>query len=241
MAHTLPPQSTSDAAAAAAGFAALGALVALGGPSRRRTRRRLPLAPLGGDRRASLASMAQRVPAHAAYADLLALPANVVGEIVFGMLHSHPRPRPMHARVASRLGVRLGGPFDRDEPGGWVLLDEPELHLGPHVVVPDLAGWRRERMPEIPIDKAYFEVPPDWCCEVLSTGTEALDRGDKKRIYEAFMVEHLWLVDVEEQTVEVHALRGSAYELTQTVRGGEAYELPPFEGFALTLGDLWAR
>ena len=184
---------------------------------------------------------AQRLPAHATYADLLALPQHVVGEIVFGMLHSRPRPRPMHARVASRLGVRIGGPFDHDGPGGWVLLDEPELHLGPHVVVPDLSGWRRERMPEIPIDKAYFEVPPDWCCEVLSKGTEALDRGDKKRIYEAFMVEHLWLVDVEQQTVEIHVLHGSAYRLTQTVRGGGAYVLPPFEGLVLALGDLWAR
>ena len=185
--------------------------------------------------------MAQRVPALATYADLFALPDHVVGEIVFGMLHTHPRPRPMHARVASRLGVRIGGPFDHDGPGGWVILDEPELHLGPHIVVPDLAGWRRERMPEIPIDKAYFEVPPDWCCEVLSKGTEALDRGEKKRIYETFMVEHLRLVDVEEQTVEVHVLHGSEYRLTRTVRGPKAHMLPPFEGFALTLGDLWAR
>lgn len=185
--------------------------------------------------------MAQRASALATYDDLAALPEHVVGEIVFGMLHTHPRPRPMHARVSSRLGVRLGGCFDHDGPGGWVLLDEPELHLGPHVVVPDLAGWRRERLPEIPIDAPYFDLPPDWCCEVLSKGTEALDRGEKKRIYETFMVEHLWLVDVEAQAVEVHALQGSEYRLAQTARGKDAHALPPFEGFLLALGDLWAR
>lgn len=186
-------------------------------------------------------SMALRASALATYDDLAALPEHVVGEIVFGMLHTHPRPRPMHARVSSRLGVRLGGRFDHDGPGGWVLLDEPELHLGPHVVVPDLAGWRRERLPEIPVDEPYFELPPDWCCEVLSKGTEALDRGEKRRIYETFMVGHLWLVDAEAQTVEVHVLEGSEYRLAHTARGTDAHGLPPFEGFLLTLGDLWAR
>lgn len=184
--------------------------------------------------------MAQRAPAHATYDDLLALPANVVGEIVFGMLHTHPRPRTMHARVATRLVLRVGGSFDSEEPGGWVILDEPELHLGPHVVVPDLAGWRRERMPTIP-DEAFVTTPPDWCCEVLSRSTEKLDRGEKKRIYETFMVGHYWLVDVEEKTIEVHVLRGSEYTLAHTVRGDEAYRLPPFETYALPLRDLWAR
>ncbi len=185
--------------------------------------------------------MAQRASNPATYEDLRALPEHVVGEIVFGVLHAHPRPQPMHARACSRLGVRIGGKFDHDGPGGWVPLDEPELHLGPHVVVPDLAGWRRERMPEIPIDEAYFETPPDWCCEVLSKGTESLDRGDKTRIYEAFMVGHLWLVDVDQEAIEVHCLEGSRYRLTETVRGRDARELPPFEGFVLALGDLWAR
>jgi len=185
--------------------------------------------------------MAARVTARASYEELCALPENMVGEIVFGTLHAHPRPRPMHARVSSRLGVRIGGRFDHDGPDGWVILDEPELHLGPHVVVPDLAGWRRERMPEIPIDDAFLDVAPDWCCEVLSPRTEALDRGEKKRIYETFMVGHLWLVDVENRTIEVHELDGSEYRLARTAHGSDAQGLPPFEGLELTLGELWAR
>ncbi len=130
--------------------------------------------------------------------------------------------------------------FDHDEPSGWVVLAEPELHLGPHVLVPNRVAWRRERMPTIP-DEAFVTTAPDWCCEVLSKSTEALDRGEKKRIYETFMVSHYWLVDVEEKTIEVHVLHGSEYRLTQTVRGDEAYRLPPFESYALPLRDLWAR
>src|SRR6185503_17557356 len=119
----------------------------------------------------------------ATYEDVLAAPRNRVAEILFGVLHSHPRPAAPHARAASVLGVRLGGPFDLGEggPGGWVILDEPEVHLGEHVLVPDLAGWRRERMPALP-EAAYFELAPDWVCEVLSPGTQAIDRADKMPI-----------------------------------------------------------
>lgn len=184
--------------------------------------------------------MAQRALPHASYADLEALPENVVGEIVFGMLHASPRPRPMHARVASRLGMRLGR-FDNDDADGWVILDEPELHLGPHVVVPDLAGWRRTRMPEIPIDKAYFELAPNWVCEVLSAGSEPLDRGEKLRIYETFMVEHLWFADPERRTIEVRTLQGSEYRLTSMLHGDDAHAIPPFDSLPIALADLWAR
>lgn len=102
----------------------------------------------------------------ATYADIEALEPNVVGEILFGVLHTHARPAPRHARAASALGSMIGGPFNFDKggPGGWIILDAPELHLGPHVIVPDIAGWRRERMPKLP-ETAFFETAPDWVCE----------------------------------------------------------------------------
>lgn len=187
-----------------------------------------------------MSAMVQSARRNATYADLEALPENLVGEIVFGVLHSHPRPRPIHARVASRLGMRIGGSFDSDEPDGWVILDEPELHLGPHVVVPDLAGWRRERLPEIPTT-AYFELPPDWACEVLSPATAKLDRGDKRRIYETFMVRHYWLVDPDAKTVEVQVLDGSTYRLLEIFQGDGAISAPPFDAVPLELRALWAR
>jgi Uma2 family endonuclease len=177
----------------------------------------------------------------ATYADLEALPENLVGEIVFGVLHAHPRPRPMHARVATRLTMKVGASFDSDEPDGWVILDEPEMHLGPHVIVPDVAGWRRTRMPQIPIDKAYFELPPDWVCEVLSPGTAKLDRGDKRRIYETFMVGHLWFVDPDAKTLEVQVLEGSSYRLHEIYGDNATVRPPPFESSPLDLSTLWAR
>jgi len=120
----------------------------------------------------------------ATYADLQALPEHVVGELISGELHISPRPAAPHTVAASRLGGGLSGPFDegRGGPGGWIILDEPELHFGEDVLVPDLAGWRRERMPRPP-RAAAFTLAPDWVCEVLSPSTAALDRGIKLPVY----------------------------------------------------------
>ena len=113
----------------------------------------------------------------AEYRDLFELPEHVIGEILNGQLITQPRSAPKHARASSIVGSELVGPYDqgRGGPGGWWILDEPEMHLGPHILVPDLAGWRRERMPALP-DEAYFALAPDWVCEVLSPGTARIDR-----------------------------------------------------------------
>src|SRR4051812_11919279 len=120
----------------------------------------------------------------ATYEDLLALPEHLTGEIVDGELHVSPRPASLHGRAASELGVELGGPFGRGKggPGGWIIIDEPELHVVGQIVIPDLAGWRRERMPELPVSPSY-ELAPDWACEVLSPSTEAFDRAKKMPVY----------------------------------------------------------
>src|SRR3954469_19822214 len=128
--------------------------------------------------------MADPAKRRATYEDLIAAPEHLVAELIYGELVTHPRPAIPHTRAAARLGIGLGGPFDRGRggPGGWVILDEPELHLLSHVLVPDLAGWRRTRMPEMP-DATAFELAPDWVCEVLSPSTAAIDRADKVPIY----------------------------------------------------------
>ena len=118
-------------------------------------------------------------------------------------LYATPRPSPRHARASSSLGVTLGGPFDhgRGGPGGWYLLDEPELHLAADVVVPDLAGWRRERLPALPTD-AYIALAPKWVCEILSPSTASTDRVRKLRIYARERVSHAWLIDPLARTLE---------------------------------------
>ena len=71
--------------------------------------------------------MTESAEKRATYEDILALRENVVGEILGGSLHTHPRPAPRHARAYSALGFSLGGPFDNGVggPGGWWILDEP--------------------------------------------------------------------------------------------------------------------
>ena len=125
------------------------------------------------------------------------MPEHLVAEIVDGVLRTFPRPASLHARASSRLGAELDGPFDRGRggPGGWILLDEPELHLHGDILVPDIAGWRRTRMPELP-DAAAFELPPDWVREVLSPSTAPTDRAEKERELEARERAHRDRLDV---------------------------------------------
>jgi Uma2 family endonuclease len=139
------------------------------------------------------------------------------------------------------MGDLLGGPFDRGVggPGGWVILDEPELHLHGDVLVPDLAAWRRDRMPRIP-QTAAFELASDWVCEVLSPSTEAIDRADKMLIYARERVSHVWLVDPLTRTLEVFGLDGATYRLAGAYRDDAIVNAPPFDGFGLELGALWA-
>jgi Uma2 family endonuclease len=188
--------------------------------------------------------MAAPARKRATYQDVLDAAPNRVAEILDGQLYVQPRPAPRHALAASRLGMDIGGAFDRGRggPSGWWILDEPELHLGPEpdVVVPDLAGWRVERMPELPAT-AYFELAPDWACEVLSDSTRRVDRIEKMRIYARERIAHVWLVDPVAETVEVFRLEGSAYLLAAMSAGDETPHLEPFDAIALELAPLWGK
>jgi Uma2 family endonuclease len=179
----------------------------------------------------------------ATYDDVLAAPEHKVAEVIRGTLSVMPRPRPTHARGASRLAIQLA-PFDDprgDDPGGWVILIEPELHLDDDIVVPDLAGWRRQRMPEIPTDLAYFVVAPDWCCEVLSPTTERVDRGEKAEIYAENGVGHYWLVNADLKTVEVLRLDGTTYRIVRVFREATPQRMEPFDAVEIALERLWQR
>jgi Uma2 family endonuclease len=178
----------------------------------------------------------------ATYEDLLAVPEHLVAEILHGTLVTTPRPASLHARAASSLGGELYGPFDRGKggPGGWIILDEPELHLHGDILVPDLAGWRRERMPELP-DATAFELAPDWICEVLSPGTAATDRAEKMPIYARENVGHVWLVDPIARTLEACHLEGGRWVLLGTWRDDAKVRVAPFDAFELELAGLWAK
>ncbi len=177
----------------------------------------------------------------ATYEDLFDLPENLVGEIIHGQLITQPRPAPRHALASSSMGGELISPFHkgRGGPGGWWILFEPELHLEPHILVPDLAGWRRERMPELP-DLAYFTLPPDWVCEVLSPGTARIDRADKMPIYAEYGVSFLWLVDPALHTLEAFVLRDGRWSLEHVYQENDEVRAVPFDAVAFSLAGLWS-
>ena len=177
----------------------------------------------------------------ATYADIEALPPHVVGQIACGMLHTHPRPAPRHGNAVIELQSELVGRFrhGRGGPGGWVFQPEPELHLGEHVIVHDIAGWRRERMPALP-ETAFFETPPDWICEVLSPSTMRFDRTDKLAIYAAFGVGHCWYVDPNAHTLEVLQLHEGKWLIAETFKEADPVTAPPFEAHTFNLGLLWS-
>src|SRR5689334_18305091 len=144
---------------------------------------------------------------HATYDDVRDASDLVVAELIEGDLYTSPRPAIPHARTATALAQDLRSfdqpPGDPDQPSGWWILLEPELHFGPDVLVPDLAGWRRERLPALP-DEPAFTLAPGWACEVLSPTTATLDRARKMPIYARNGVMHLWLIDPTARTLEVY-------------------------------------
>ena len=174
------------------------------------------------------------------YAELAALPAHMVGEIVFGTLHAHPRPARAHGRAATSLTTELVNPFDRGRggPGGWVFIAEHELHLGEHIIVPDISGWKTERYPATE-QTSFSVVPPDWLCEVTSPSTKRLDRFQKLPVYAQFGVKHCWYVDPIEKALEVFILSNGAYMVGPSFTDNAAVTAPPFEAHTFDLSLLW--
>jgi Uma2 family endonuclease len=178
----------------------------------------------------------------ATYEDLKAVAPTFVAEISAGELYASPRPAYPHAHACSMLGALLIAPFVRGlgGPGGWLILDEPELHLGDDVLVPDLAGWRRDRLPKaLGAETAYFTLAPDWVCEVISPRTARLDRIRKKPAYARAGVGHLWLIDPLARTLEVLQLEQGRWVDAGNFGADQRVPPEPFSEVALPLSELW--
>ena len=186
--------------------------------------------------------MTKALKKDAKYADLCAVPENFVAEILGAELYASPRPVFSHARVVSALGMLIGGPFQFgvDGPGGWLLLDEPELRLRDDVLVPDLAAWRRERLPAVSTGE-YPAVAPDWICEVLSPRTASVDQGKKRRAYHSAGVEHYWLVDPTNRTLTVLARAELDYLIVLVAGPDEVVKAPPFDAVEIAVGDIFGE
>ncbi len=173
----------------------------------------------------------------ATYEDLKAVPDTKMAQLIDGELIVMSRPAPPHVLSASNVGGDINGLFGRGRPpGGWWILDEPELHLHADIVVPDLAGWRRERMPALPTT-AFFTLPPEWVLEVLSPSTASIDRVLKRRIYARESVQHLWFIDPVARFIECEALQGERWLNVGSFAAGEKIRAAPFEAVEFETND----
>jgi Uma2 family endonuclease len=186
--------------------------------------------------------MSESAKRRASYQDVLAAPEGMIAELVDGELLVTPRPSGFHTAAHSRLQAILGPPFDLGSggPGGWIILFEPELHLGADIVVPDLAGWRRDRLPTVEND-AFFTLSPDWVCELLSPSTHALDRAEKLPVYGRSGVGHVWLIDAVQRTIEVMRNQHGRWLLLSVAHGDQRVRLEPFDAIEIDLAVLWGN
>jgi Uma2 family endonuclease len=174
----------------------------------------------------------------ATYEDLLRVPEHLVAEIVEGELFTSPRPASLHARAAGSVFNQLSRLFDDEGSGDWCIVFEPELHLGGDVLVPDVAGWRRTRMPVFP-KVAFFDLTPDWVCEVLSPSNAAHDKFRKMPRYAAHEVDYMWVVDTQAKGVEVFERQGAGWLLVAMHQGSTLIRAVPFEAGEINLAHLW--
>ncbi len=176
----------------------------------------------------------------ATLADWEAVPPPYTAHLIGGRLHVHPKPMPQHSRAQGRLLTKLDDPFDQGlgGPGGWILLQEVDVKLGQEIVAPDIAGWRRDRMPSVPRSRP-IALAPDWVCEVISPRTETFDRGDKANWYQEAGVGWLWFADPEAQTLEVYENDGGQFRQRLRFQGSASVAAPPFDAVAWPLASLW--
>jgi Uma2 family endonuclease len=176
----------------------------------------------------------------ATYADLYGIPENMIGEIIDGELHATPRPSRRHTFAASLLGNKLIPPYyyGSGGPGGWIIIIEPEIGLGEDILVPDLAGWKKERFP-VEEPHNWISAAPDWACEIVSPGTRRLDKIKKMPAYARHGVRYFWLIDPLDKTLDVFRLQSGKWLLLDAFSENDKFRAEPFEEIEIELGDLW--
>lgn len=185
--------------------------------------------------------MSQPASRKALYSDLHHIPDNMVGEIIDGEMFATPRPSYRHSHAAFGLSSRLGPPYrfgEGDGPGGWIILYEPEIMLGENLLVPDFAGWKKERFPSV-LEENWTTVPPDWVCEILSPSTIRTDRIKKMPIYALHGVDYLWLIDPSSRMLDVFRLDAGHWVLLASFAEDDKVRAEPFAAAEIDLAGLW--
>ena len=176
------------------------------------------------------------------YEDILRLPPNLRGEIIFGELLASPRPSPAHQKAMAKMTSRLDGKLGEasgGRKGEWLFLTEPELHLASHIVVPDIAAWRINRVSSDFYSKAWISVIPDWVCEIQSPSTARIDRVTKRRVYLELKVPYYWLLDPIAKTLETMKFNGENWLSTGSFGGDDLVRVEPFLELEMDLSLFW--
>jgi Uma2 family endonuclease len=181
--------------------------------------------------------------AKATYEALVGLPEGVRAEVIGGQVDVAPSPLPEHGRAQRAIGRFIGGPYDDDHErgghGGWWILPEVDVRLGPHDIVrPDIAGWRRERLPS-PWGQRPLDVAPDWVCEIISPSNAAHDRVTKRRLYASYAVPYYWLVDPLARTLEALRLDNGVWLELGVWGHGDIARIEPFATVELDISRLF--
>jgi Uma2 family endonuclease len=190
--------------------------------------------------------MSARARALATAEDLLGLPGEARMEVVRGALVEKAAPSAEHADAQSFIAVLIKGPFQRRPggggPGGWWILTEADVELATHEVYrPDVAGWRRDRVPERPKGRPV-RVRPDWVCEVLSPSNAHIDLVEKLETFLRCEVPHYWIVDPEHETLTVYRWSRDGYILALTAgRTDRRVRAEPFDAIEIDVGLLFGE
>ena len=177
----------------------------------------------------------------ATYEDLFNIPENMRGEIINGELIVTPRPSRKHGYVAATLIEEVGPPYHRGRggPGGWIFIVEPEIILGEHIIIPDVAGWKAERFPKEEEQNPISAVP-DWVCEIISSPKgELYDRGEKMSIYAEYGVHHAWLINPAIRSLEAYRLESGRWSRLGVFGERKKVRVEPFQEIEFDLGDFW--
>jgi len=179
----------------------------------------------------------------ATFADLLALPDHVRAEVIHGSIVEKASPSGEHGGSQLAIGIVLGRRFQRRPggrwPGGWWLVSEAEVEYEAHeIYVHDVAGWRRERLPERPTGRP-LRTRPDWACEILSPSNAKRDLVDKFQTLQRTGVPHYWVIDPTEQTLIVHRWQPAGYLVVLTASAGDVVRAEPFDAVELRVATLF--
>ncbi|MFT3710413.1 MAG: Uma2 family endonuclease [Archangium sp.] len=170
--------------------------------------------------------------------ELASLPDDQSGEVIEGEVYVMGRPSLRHQTVEDEVTslLKKGGPGE----GGWLFASEVSIRFASdEEVVPDVSGWRRERLAGR-LDENPIRVRPDWVCEILSDSTRVKDLGPKRKLYAKQGVPFLWLIDPHAKVLEAFELVGAAWQLQGTWSNDDVIKgLAPFPELTVQLREWW--